>query len=191
MPVIGPVDTAYDSFPEQIVANAKAAIDKAVELGVTDPERVGVGGHSHGALMTANLLVYSDLLRAGIARSGAYNHTINPFGFQNERRTLWQARDTYIKLSPVLQVDKVNEPLLLIHGELDQNPGTVPMQSEKLYESLREFGKRVRLCMLPYESHGYTALESTEHVLYEMLSWFDRFVKNAPPRVASPATEKK
>lgn len=191
MPVIGPVETAYDSFPEQIVENAKAAIDKAVELGVTDPERVGVGGHSHGALMTANLLVYSDLFRAGIARSGAYNHTIRPFGFQNERRTLWQARDTYIKLSPVLQADKINEPLLLIHGELDQNPGTVPMQSEKLYEALRGLGKTVRLCMLPYESHGYTALESTEHVLYEMLSWFDRYVKYAPPQVASPATEKK
>jgi dipeptidyl aminopeptidase/acylaminoacyl peptidase len=191
MPVIGPAETAYDNFPEQIVANAKAAIDKAVELGVTDPERVGVGGHSHGALMTANLLVYSDLFRAGIARSGAYNHTIRPFGFQNERRTLWQARDTYIKLSPVLQADKINEPLLLIHGELDQNPGTVPMQSEKLYEALRGIGKTVRLCMLPYESHGYSALESTEHVLYEMITWFDHYVKNAPPRAIQPAAEKK
>ena len=113
MPVVGPPETAYDNFPEQIVANAKAAIDKAVELGVTDPERVGVGGHSHGALMTANLLVYSDLFRAGIARSGAYNHTMRPFGFQNERRTFWQARDTYIKLSPVLQADKINDAIAL------------------------------------------------------------------------------
>jgi len=191
MPVVGPSETAYDSFPEQIVANAKAAIDKAVELGVTDPDRVGVGGHSHGALMTANLLVYSDLFRAGIARSGAYNHTMRPFGFQNERRTFWQARDTYIKLSPVLQADKINEPLLLIHGELDQNPGTVPMQSEKLYEALRGIGKTVRLCMLPYESHGYTAKESTEHVLYEMLSWFDRYVKNAPSLVTKIGNNKK
>ena len=191
MPVVGPPETAYDNFPEQIVANAKAAIDKAVELGVTDPGRVGVAGHSHGALMTANLLVYSDLFRAGIARSGAFNHTMRPFGFQNERRTFWQARDTYIKLSPVLQADKINEPLLLIHGELDQNPGTVPMQSEKLYEALRGLGKTVRLCMLPYESHGYSALESTEHVLYEMLTWFDLYVKNAPPRTTLSATEKK
>lgn len=183
MPVVGPPETAYDTFPEQIVANAKAAIDKAVELGVTDPERVGVGGHSHGALMTANLLVYSDLFRAGIARSGAFNHTMRPFGFQNERRTYWQARDTYVKLSPVLQADKVNEPLLLIHGELDQNPGTVPVQSEKLYEAVRGVGGTVRLVMLPYESHGYAARESIEHVLYEMLSWFDRYVKNAKPRV--------
>ncbi len=181
MPVVGPPETAYDTFPEQIVANAKAAIDKAVALGVTDPERVGVGGHSHGALMTANLLVYSDLFRAGIARSGAYNHTLRPFGFQNERRTYWQARDTYVKLSPVLQADKLNEPVLLIHGELDQNPGTVPMQSEKLYEALRGVGATVRFIMLPYESHGYAARESIEHVLYEMLSWFDRYVKNAKP----------
>jgi len=182
MPVIGPSETVYDTFPEQLVANARAAIAKAVEMGVTDPERVGVGGHSHGALMTANLLVYSDLFRAGIARSGAFNHTLRPFGFQNERRTLWKARDTYIRLSPVLQADRINEPLLLIHGAMDQNPGTVTMQSEKLYEALRGLGATVRLCLLPYESHGYIARESIEHVLYEMLSWFDRHVKNAPPR---------
>jgi len=182
MPVVGPPETVYDTFVEQITANAKAAIDKAVELGVTDPDRVGVAGHSHGALMTANFLAYTDLFRAGIARSGAFNHTLRPFGFQNERRTLYQARDTYIKLSPVIQADKINEPLLLIHGEIDANPGTVPMQSEKLYEALRGAGKTVRLVMLPYESHGYQAKESIEHVLYEMISWFDRFVKNAPPR---------
>jgi dipeptidyl aminopeptidase/acylaminoacyl peptidase len=190
MPVVGPPETVYDSFVEQITANAKAAIDKAVELGVTDRERVGVGGHSHGALMTANLLAYSELFRAGIARSGAYNHTMRPFGFQNEHRTLWQARDVYIKLSPVLQADRINKPLLLIHGELDQNPGTVPLQSEKLFEAIRGTGGTVRLVMLPYESHGYQALESTEHVLYEMLSWFDRYVKNAPSRSSQPVSAK-
>jgi dipeptidyl aminopeptidase/acylaminoacyl peptidase len=179
MPVVGPPENAYNTFVEQIVANAKAAIDKAVELGVTDPNRVGIGGHSHGALMTANLLAYSNLFKAGIARSGAYNHTMRPFGFQNERRTYWQARDVYIKLSPVMQADKINEPLLLIHGEIDQNPGTVPMQSEKLYEAIRGIGGTARLVMLPYESHGYIARESTEHVLYEMVSWFDKYVKNA------------
>jgi len=182
MPVIGPRETAYDTFIEQIVANAKAAIDKAVEIGVTDPERVGVGGHSHGALMTADLLAYSDLFRAGIARSGAYNHTMRPFGFQNESRTLWQAMNSYIKLSPVLQADKINKPLLLIHGELDENPGTVSMQSEKLYDAMRGIGGTVRLVMLPYEGHGYQAVESIEHVLYEMIAWFDKYVKNAPPR---------
>jgi len=191
MPVVGPSETVYDHYIEQITANAKAAIDKAVELGVTDPDRVGVGGHSHGAFMTANLLAYTDLFRAGIARSGAYNHTLRPFGFQNEHRTLYQARDTYIKLSPVLNADKINEPLLLIHGELDANPGTVPMQSEKLYEAMRGIGKTVRLVMLPYESHGYQARESIEHVLYEMISWFDRFVKNAPPRTTGQAVPAK
>jgi len=191
MPVVGPPETVYDTFIEQITANAKAAIDKAVELGVTDPDRIGVAGHSHGALMTANFLVYTDLFRAGIARSGAFNHTLRPFGFQNERRTLYQARDTYIKLSPVIQADKVNEPLLLIHGEIDANPGTVPMQSEKLYDALRGVGKTVRLVMLPYESHGYQARESIEHVLYEMISWFDRFVKNAPPRSDQPVAAHK
>jgi dipeptidyl aminopeptidase/acylaminoacyl peptidase len=182
MPVVGPSETVYDTFVEQLVANAKAAIDKAVELGVTDPERVAVAGHSHGALMTANLLAWSDLFRTGIARSGAFNHTMRPFGFQNERRTYWQARDTYVKLSPVLQADRIDEPLLLVHGEIDQNPGTVPMQSEKLFEAVRGVGGTVRLVMLPHESHGYSALESTEHVLYETIAWLDRYVKNAPPR---------
>jgi dipeptidyl aminopeptidase/acylaminoacyl peptidase len=182
MPVVGPTETAYDTFIDQIVANAKAAIDKAVELGVTDPERVGVAGHSHGALMTANLLAWSDLFRAGIARSGAYNHTLRPFGFQNERRTLYKAKETYVRLSPLLNADKINEPLLLIHGERDANPGTVPMQSEKLFEALRGVGAQTRLVMLPLESHGYAARESVDHVLYEMVSWMDKYVKNAKPR---------
>lgn len=182
MPVVGPPGTVYDQFIEQISANAKAAVDKAVEMGVTDPHRVGVAGHSHGALMTANLLAYTDIFRAGIACSGAYNHTMRPFGYQNEKRTLWQAKDTYIKNSPVLQADKINEPLLIIHGEIDANPGTVPQQSEKLYDSVRGVGGTARLVMLPYENHSYNGRESVEHVLYEMLSWFDRYVKNAPPR---------
>jgi dipeptidyl aminopeptidase/acylaminoacyl peptidase len=184
MPVVGPTDTAYDTFVEQIVANAKAAIDKAVELGVTDRGRVGVSGHSHGALMTANLLAWSDLFRAGVARSGAYNHTLRPFGFQNERRTLYKATDTYLKLSPLLHVNQINEPLLLIHGERDANPGTVPLQSEKLFEALRGVGGTTRLVMLPLESHGYAARQSVEHTLYETVSWFDKYVKNAPPRTA-------
>jgi len=182
MPVVGPTETAYDTFIEQIVANAKAAIDKAVELGVTDRDRVGVAGHSHGALMTANLLAWSDLFRAGVARSGAYNHTLRPFGFQNEHRTLYKAMDTYLKLSPLLHANQINEPLLIIHGELDANPGTVPLQSEKLFEAIRGVGGRARYVVLPLESHGYVARESVEQTLYEMVSWFDKYVKNAGPR---------
>ncbi|MEA2570262.1 MAG: hypothetical protein QOI24_2263 [Acidobacteriota bacterium] len=182
MPVVGPTETAYDTFIDQIVANAKAAIDKAVELGVTDRDRVGVMGHSHGALMTVNLLAWSDLFRAGVARSGAYNQTLRPFGFQNERRTLYKAPDTYLKLSPLVHADRIKTPLLIIHGERDNNPGTVPLQSEKLFEAVRGVGGTVRLVMLPLEAHGYFARESVEHTLYETLTWFDRYVKNAPPR---------
>ncbi len=181
MPVIGPPDTAYDTLIEQLVSSAKAAIDEAVRLGVTDSDRVGIGGHSHGGLMTATLLAHSDLFRAGIARSGAYNHTMRPFGFQSERRTLWEARDVYIRLSPVMHANKLKEPLLLIHGEEDQNPGTVPLQSKKLYECLRGTGGTARLVMLPCEGHGYLARESVEHTIYEMLAWFDKYVKNAIP----------
>jgi dipeptidyl aminopeptidase/acylaminoacyl peptidase len=189
MPVVGPPETVYDSFVEQIVGNAKAAIDKAVEMGVTDRDRVGVTGHSHGALMTANLLAYSNLFRAGIARSGAYNHTLRPFGFQSEHRTYFKARATYQKLSPTLNADKIDEPLLLIHGAIDVNPGTVPLQSEKLYEAVRGAGGTTRLVMLPFESHGYRAIESIEHVMAEQIEWFDRYVKAAKPR-AGAATKK-
>jgi dipeptidyl aminopeptidase/acylaminoacyl peptidase len=149
-------------------------------MGVTDPQRVGVGGHSYGAFMTANLLAHCDLFRAGIARSGAYNRTLTPFGFQSERRTLWEASETYLKMSPFMFADKIKAPILLIHGEADDNSGTFPIQSDRMYQALRGTGGKVRLVMLPFEAHGYAARESVEHTLYEMLAWFDRYVKEAP-----------
>jgi dipeptidyl aminopeptidase/acylaminoacyl peptidase len=179
MPVVGPPETMNDNFVEQIADSARAAIAKAAELGVTDPDRVGIGGHSYGAFMTANLLAHSDLFRAGIARSGAYNRTLTPFGFQGERRTLWEAPATYAQISPFMHADKIDEPILLIHGEQDNNSGTFPMQSERLFQAIKGNGGNVRYVTLPLESHGYAARESIEHTLYEMIAWFDRHVKNA------------
>ena len=177
MPVIGDPDTAYDTFVEQLVSGAEAAVKEAVRLGVTDPNKIGVMGHSHGGLMTVTLLAHSDIFKAGIARSGAYNHTIRPFGFQSERRTLWAARDNYLHLSPVMHAPKINEPLLLIHGAIDENPGTIPFQSERLFEAVRGVGGTVRWVSLPYEGHGYRAQESVEHVLWEQFQWFNTHVK--------------
>lgn len=185
MPVVGDPETVNNTYLEQIVADAKAAIDKAVEMGVTDRDRVGVGGHSYGAFMTANLLSHSNLFRAGIARSGAYNRTLTPFGFQTERRTIWEAPDVYLKMSPFLSANKIKAPLLMIHGEADDNTGTFPIQSERMYQAVRGNGGTVRLVMLPAEAHGYVGRESIEHTLYEMLTWFDKYVKNADP---SPQT---
>ncbi len=179
MPVVGPPQTVNNTYVEQIVANAKAAIDKAAEMGFIDPQRTGVGGHSYGAFMTANLLAHSDLFRAGIARSGAYNRTLTPFGFQSERRTIWEAQPVYLRMSPFLVADKIKEPLLLIHGEADNNSGTFPIQSERMYQAVRGNGGTVRLVMLPHESHGYAGRESVEHTVAEMIEWFDRYVKNA------------
>jgi dipeptidyl aminopeptidase/acylaminoacyl peptidase len=179
MPVVGDPETVNNTYIQQIVASAKAAIDKAVEMGVTDRERVGVGGHSYGAFMTANLLAHSDLFRAGIARSGAYNRTLTPFGFQTERRTFWEAKDTYLAMSPFLYADKIKEPILLIHGEADNNTGTYPIQSERMYAAIRGNGGTVRLVFLPHESHGYAARETIEHVLAEQIGWFDKHVKKA------------
>jgi dipeptidyl aminopeptidase/acylaminoacyl peptidase len=189
MPVVGSPETVNNTYIEQIVMSAKAAIDKATEMGVTDPDRVGVGGHSYGAFMTANLLAHSDLFRAGIARSGAYNRTLTPFGFQNERRTLWEAPELYLKVSPFMFANKINEPLLMTHGEADDNTGTFPIQSERMYQALKGAGATVRLVMLPHEAHGYAGRESIEHVLYEMISWFDKYVKNAPPRTKQTDTQ--
>jgi len=186
MPVVGSdPDTVNNSYIDQIVMDSKAAIDKAAEMGVTDPARVGVGGHSYGAFMTANLLAHCDLFKAGIAESGAHNRTLTPFGFQSERRTLWQAPDVYLKMSPFMYADKIKEPILLIHGEADDNDGTFPIQSQRMYEAIRGNGGIVRLVFLPFEAHGYRGKETIEDVLWEKFAWFDKYVKNAGG--ASPA----
>jgi dipeptidyl aminopeptidase/acylaminoacyl peptidase len=181
MPIVGDPATMNDTFVEQIVASARAAIAKAAALGVADPERVGVGGHSYGAFMTANLLAHSELFAAGIARSGAYNRTLTPFGFQSERRTLWEAPEVYTAISPFLHAESIDEPLLLIHGEQDSNSGTFPIQSERMFQALKGLGGTCRYVVLPGEGHGYVARESVLHTLAEMIEWFDRHVKGKEP----------
>lgn len=183
-PIIGDPKKAYDKYMDQLVGDAKAAVDEAVRLGVADPDRIGVTGHSHGALMTANLVAHSDLFRAGVATSGSYNKTLTAFGFQSERRSVWEAPDVYQKVSPFFFADKLKRPLLIMHGAEDANPGTTPLQALMLYEAIRGNGGTVRLVMLPHEPHWYTALESNEQLVYEMLRWFDKYVKNAAPRTA-------
>ncbi|MCK5125740.1 MAG: S9 family peptidase [candidate division Zixibacteria bacterium] len=186
MPIIGEGEAEpNDSFRNQLVSSAQAAIDEVVKRGVADRDRIAIGGHSYGAFMTGNLLAHSDLFRLGIARSGAYNRTLTPFGFQSEDRTLWEAPDIYFAMSPFMHADKINEPILLIHGEADNNSGTYPLQSERFYSALKGHGARVKLIMLPHESHGYKARESVMHMLYETANWLDMFVKNAEPRTES------
>ena len=179
MPIVGfDGDQPNDSFRDQLVMNAKAAIDKISDMGIGDRDRVGVGGHSYGAFMTANLLAHSDLFAAGIARSGAYNRTFTPFGFQREERTYWEAPELYNYMSPFMHADKVNEPILLIHGEEDNNSGTFPVQSIRFFNAIKGHGGTSKLVMLPKESHGYRAKESILHMLYEMDSWLEKYVKN-------------
>ncbi|CCH00873.1 peptidase S9 prolyl oligopeptidase active site domain protein [Fibrella aestuarina BUZ 2] len=191
IPIVGEGDKEpNDTYVEQLVSSAKAAIDEGVRLGVVDSTRVGVGGHSYGAFMTANLLTYSKLFRAGIARSGAYNRTLTPFGFQNEQRTYWQAPDVYNKMSPFMNADKVKTPILLVHGEADNNTGTFPIQSERYYNALKSFGVTTKFVLLPYESHGYTAKESLLHMLAEMNTWLDTYVKNPKPGAVANQADK-
>ncbi len=169
-----------DGYVEQLVASAQAAVDFLVGRGVADRRRLAIGGHSYGAFMTANLLAHSDLFRAGIARSGAYNRTLTPFGFQAEPRTYWQAPDIYHQMSPFTHVPRINEPILLIHGMRDSNSGTFPLQSERMFAALKAAGARARYVQLPLEDHGYAARESRRHVLWEMITWLDTHVKPAP-----------
>lgn len=177
-PIVGEGDTEpNDSFRTQLVANAKAAIDAVDELGYVDRGRVAVGGHSYGAFMVANLLTHSDLFAAGIARSGAYNRTLTPFGFQSEERSYWEAPEVYYNMSPFMHADKMKTPLLLIHGEADNNSGTYPMQSERYFNALKGLGSTVRLVILPKESHGYRAKESVLHLLWEQDQWLENNVK--------------
>lgn len=177
-PIIGEEEEPNDSFREQLVSNAKAAIDAVDNLGYIDRERVAVGGHSYGAFMTANLLSHSDLFAAGIARSGTYNRTLTPFGFQSEERTYWEAPEIYYNMSPFMHADEMKTPLLLIHGEADNNSGTYPLQSERYFNALKGLGATVRLVMLPKESHGYSARKNVLHMLWEQDRWLEKYVKN-------------
>ncbi len=178
-PIVGEGDEEpNDTFVEQLILNAEAAIDKLTDMEVSDPQRVAISGHSYGAFMTANLLAHSDLFATGIARSGAYNRTLTPFGFQGEERTYWQAPDTYNMMSPFMHADKVKAPILLIHGADDNNSGTFPLQSERYFDALRGHGAVARLVMLPHESHGYRARESILHMHWEWINWLDKYLKN-------------
>jgi dipeptidyl aminopeptidase/acylaminoacyl peptidase len=178
-PIVGQgKEEPNDTYIEQLVMDARAAIKAVSEMGVVDPKRVAVMGHSYGAFMTANLLAHCDLFAAGIARSGAYNRSLTPFGFQQEERSFWDAMPVYQKMSPFNYADKIKAPLLLIHGDADNNPGTFTLQSERLFQAVKGLGGRARLVLLPYEAHSYAARENILHMLWEMDTWLERWVKN-------------
>lgn len=182
MPIVGAGDAEpNDSYLPQLVANAEAAVDEVVRRGVADRKRIAIGGHSYGAFMTANLLAHTRLFKAGVARSGAYNRTLTPFGFQSEERQYWKAKDVYQTMSPFNNADKIKDALLMIHGEQDNNSGTFPMQSERMFQAMKGLNGTARLVMLPNESHAYRARESIMHMLYETNTWLDKYVKNAKP----------
>ena len=177
MPIVATGDgQPNDTFIEQLVSSAEAAVEEVVRRGVADPDRIAIGGHSYGAFMTANLLAHTDLFAAGLARTGAYNRTLTPFGFQSEDRSLWEAPEVYIEMSPFMNADGVNEPILLIHGDSDSNSGTFPMQSERFFAAIRGLGGVARLVMLPLEDHSYRARESILHVVWETQEWLDLYV---------------
>src|SRR5690606_25036177 len=166
-----------DTFIPQLVANAEAAIDAVDQLGYIDRSRVAVGGHSYGAFMTAHLLSNSKLFAAGIARSGAYNRTLTPFGFQSEQRNFWDNPELYVTMSPFFSADRMKTPILLVHGSADNNPGTFTMQTERYFQALKNLGAPARMVILPRESHGYAAKENILHLLWEQDQFFEKYLK--------------
>jgi len=192
MPIVGEGNKEpNDNFIPQLYLNAHAAIQAVAKMGVADSNRVAVGGHSYGAFMTANLLAHTKLFKAGIARSGAYNRTLTPFGFQAEERTYWEAPEVYYNMSPFMFANKIKTPLLMIHGEMDNNSGTFPIQSERLYNAIKGHGGTVRFVLLPYESHGYAAKENVLHMLWEQDQWLNKYVKNADKNDPNASETKK
>ena len=192
MPIVGEGNKEpNDNFIPQLYLNAHAAIQAVAKMGIADSNRVAVGGHSYGAFMTANLLAHTNLFKAGIARSGAYNRTLTPFGFQAEERTYWQAPEVYYNMSPFMFANKIKTPLLMIHGEMDNNSGTFPIQSERLYNAIKGHGGTVRFVLLPYESHGYAAKENVLHMLWEQDQWLNKYVKNADKNNPNTSETKK
>jgi len=178
MPIIGEgSEEPNNNYVKQLVASAQAAADIMVERNITTKDQIAIGGHSYGAFMTANLLTHSDIFQAGIARSGAYNRSLTPFGFQSEQRTFWEAPEIYFAMSPFMHAHRMNEPILLIHGDADNNSGTFPVQSKRYYHALKGHGATAKLVMLPHESHGYRARESVMHMLWETANWLDTYVK--------------
>jgi dipeptidyl aminopeptidase/acylaminoacyl peptidase len=191
MPIVGEGSKEpNDTYVQQLVASAQAAVDEVVRRGVADRRRIAIGGHSYGAFTTANLLAHSDLFAAGIAESGAYNRTLTPFGFQSEERDLWHAPETYMQMSPFMYADKVKHPLLMIHGQADDNQGTDPIQSERFFNALKGNGATARLVYLPLEAHGYRGRESVLHGMWESYEWLEKYVKNRPAEAGKAAAAK-
>jgi len=186
VPIIGEGETANDAYVPQLLSSMEAAIDYLVENGISDRKRMAVAGRSYGAFSTANLLVHSDLFRTGIAISGAYNRTLTPFGFQHEKRSFWEATDFYTRMSPFYRADEINEPLLLMHGGADDNPGTPTLQARRFFHALVGNGAKVRYVELPYERHHYRARENVLHTSAEMLDWLDRTIGPGSEAASTP-----
>jgi dipeptidyl aminopeptidase/acylaminoacyl peptidase len=178
-----------DQYVAELQRSAKAAVDECVKRGFTDRDRIAVAGHSYGAFSTVNCLAHTKLFRAGWASDGAYNRTLTPFTFQAETRNLWEAKDTYLGMSPFLYANQIDAPLLLMHNQDDTNVGTNPIQSQRLFEALNGLGKTAQLVEYPYEDHGPAAKETVLDYWARALDWIDRYVKNAPAAAAaSPGT---
>jgi dipeptidyl aminopeptidase/acylaminoacyl peptidase len=178
-PIVGAPNRMNDNYVADLRNNLAAVIDELDRQGIIDRRRLGLGGHSYGAFGTVNAMVHTPFFKAGIAGDGNYNRTLTPNSFQSERRDLWEARETYLAMSPILYADRLTGALLLYHGIEDQNVGTDPINSVRLFHALQGMGKTVALYMYPYEDHGPATRETLLDLWGRWTAWLDLYVKNA------------
>ena len=181
---MGDTGRMNDNYTRDLRENLDAVIDAVVEAGFVDRNKMGIGGHSYGAFSTVNALTLVPYFKAGIAGDGMYNRSLTPFGFQSERRDFFQAEQTYLDMSPFFRADKISGALLMYHALEDQNVGTAPISSIRMFHALQGLGKPAALYMYHYEDHSDATYASDLDLWARWFAWFDVYVKNPQSKQA-------
>ncbi len=182
-PIMGSAGKMNDNYARDLAENLELTVNAMVDQGYIDRDHVGIGGHSYGAFSTVNALTLTSIFKAGIAGDGMYNRSLTPFGFQSERRNFFEAQSTYLEMSPFFRADKISGPLLMYHSLEDQNVGTAPISSIRMFHALQGLGKPAALFMYPYEDHSVATYQTDLDQWARWFAWFDMYVKNPSPKV--------
>lgn len=175
-PIVGTAERPNDGYVPQLRNNLAATIDTLEAADLIDRRLLALGGHSYGAFSTANAMVHTPYFKAGIAGDGNFNRSLTPFGFQAEPRQLWEARDIYYEMSPIWMADRLTGALLMYHGAWDQNMGTDPINSPRMFAALEALGKPCAMYIYPYEDHGQIAVESRLDMWARWTAWLDKWL---------------
>jgi dipeptidyl aminopeptidase/acylaminoacyl peptidase len=176
-PIVGPAGRMNDYYVNDLRNNLSATIDELERQGLIDRTKLAIGGHSYGGFSTANAMVHTPFFKAGIAGAGNYNRTLTPMSFQTESRSIHEARQTYLDMSSMLFAENMTGALLMYCGMLDQNVGTDPINSVRMFNVLESIGKPAALYMYPYEDHGQVAKETLQDMWARWIAWLDKYVE--------------